>query len=482
MSSAGNGYLSSNLLIPYPFKDGEFLAWNDGINVNEAQMALQKCFVEAAINLQASYVDDGVYPSIGQFLISDQGATLSFVLTACREDVHLSVSASKKPFPIVSGNAKFGSYTLILSSEGIREFCDKKTDFPPPATASSSPSWRERGYWIELCPKCVTMQPETLSSIRVYNGVDPKENGPHFILSDDIVIKPGNNMLFSEPNELGTSISGSGNGVTTGVKLNATPGAGLGVIPCTCVDEEETTSPFIASDGHSRFFNDTCYDIEPRIIDVNGEKVGHLQFHVKCTACCQCTMYESIVNERLAPLANLVRSAKSDLDDLLDVYEDAVERFNHRIKVPTKDDISISLSGMPVGSNLGSNLSNTEIAGKMNRCSFTSILRNSSYVPIQATIYTLKGSDSVVVASATWTDADGNPKAETVNSGESLIGKTFDIYQGRSLFILYISKRNDYVSNPATNGYKGAISIGVSYKNEAGESISVGIFKKEVEV
>ena len=95
------------------------------------------------------------------------------------------------------------------------------------------------------------------------------------------------------------------------------------------------------------------------------------------------------MNDRLVPLSNAVRQARSDLRRYLSDYESAVRRFNQRLMRPTLSDVRLSLSGMPVGANLSPKLSETKVKGKMGRCAFTAILRNSSYSVITATVYSL---------------------------------------------------------------------------------------------
>ena len=193
-------------------------------------------------------------------------------------------------------------------------------------------------------------------------------------------------------------------------------------------------------------------------------------------------MYESIVNDRLAPLSAIVRQAKADIASQLSEYENAVKRFNQRLLRPTASDVRLSLSGMPVGANLSPKLAETKVKGKMGRCAFTAILRNSSYSVINATVYSLAGSDTVVEASASWSDADGTPKSKTGNAASDIVGQTFSIMPGMSLVVTFVSVKNEMVGAASTGGYKGSISVGLSYSTENGPSGSLGIMRKSVEV
>ncbi len=468
--SCGNGYLTGNMLIPFPFEDGQVLAWPD--KAEEAKLLLDRCFVDAGVSVYGADIADG-WPSIGK--LATGASWISFVLSAGGMERPITISATDARFPIVSGKADFGSYVIVASSEGIRDFLSfcSSNSISPPVPGSSSPSERVGDFFLRLCAKCVTRSPVGLTSIKVYDGVKARSEGPHFVMKGDVAIKPGNNMLLSEPDE-------------NGIQIGAVPGAGMGVVPCMCEDNAVVKSPIMSPDGHTRIFNDTCYDIEPWIETKNEggvtERIGHIQLHAKCTACCTCAMYESIVNDRLAPLSAIVRQAKADIASQLSEYENAVKRFNQRLLRPTASDVRLSLSGMPVGANLSPKLAETKVKGKMGRCAFTAILRNSSYSVINATVYSLTGSDTVVEASASWSDADGTPKSKTGNAASDIIGQTFSIMPGMSLVVTFVSVKNEMVGAASTGGYKGSISVGLSYSTENGPSGSIGIMRKSVEV
>lgn len=524
MSCAGNGYLTGNTLVAFPFEDGQSLAWPHDVSGDDAQSAIQKCFADASVFVDRTGVSDEDWPRIGCF--SSSGTTLSFVLSACGEQVAISVTAGQEPFPIVSGQAPFGSYVIVLCSDAIREFCF--SGFPPPVTGTSSTSWREEGCSMRICERCVTVRPAGLDSVRVFDGVAPEEYGtggrgyskgdtcamdgafyvciddvpagsewdgskwdyvslfdtkrrnPSFTLSGDISLKPGNNMLLSDP-------GGSG------IRLDAVPGAGMGVVPCGC-DESRAVSRLFSHDGHTRIFNGTCYDIEPVFEEIEDgwktRRIGRLIMHGKCTACCTCEMYASIVNDRLVPLANAIRSAKSAIfsesagsEGMLKKYNDAVDAFNERIESATIDDVQVSLTGMPVGKNLSSKLSGTDVSGKMRRCAFTAIVRNSAFQKISVCVRELSaGDDEIVEASASWSDDDGAPKSASFDSAESIVGTTFVLSPGRSLVITFVSRSESMVSSVETGGYRGSISVGLSYLPKNGAFIDLGVVKRSVEV
>ena len=440
MSCAGNGYLSGNMLVAFPFEDGQLFAWEDHGASDELQQAIQACFVDACISVRGD-VSEG-WPSIGCF--SSDGDTLSFVLSACGNEVPVSVSGSSKDaFPIVSGSEPWGSYAIVLSADGISSFCNIS---PPARNFSRSSPAGEEGSLLRLCAKCVTVMPEILRSIMVYDGKHGMEDGPHFVIEGDVVVRSGNNMRLGEDDDDPAAI-----------ELNAEPGAGLGVVECACEDEGVEGSVLIAGkDGHSRFFNDTCYDLEP------NTTTGELKMHAKCTACCTCQMYESVVNEKLASLAESVRKARKGISDMLQTYETAVSAFNERISRPDLSDVSLTLSGMPIGKNVSPKIVNPKVKGKMGRCVFTATISNSSFFEVTAKIGSVTSSGSVVEASAAWSDSGGAPLSRS-GDGASAVTGSYVIFPGRSLVITFIAVKNDMVSNVSTGGYSGSVSSEISW-------------------
>ena len=492
MSGIGSGYLSGNMLIPFPFEDGQFLAWDK--DALEMQEALQRCFVDAAVHLTSSGVADDSWPSIGGIAIGD--GSLSFTLAAGGSSVSLSVSSSDK-FPIISGSAPFGYYTVVLSTEGIdgfRGICADKS-ISPPASGTSSTTGRDGVFWLRLCQKCITVRPVGLTSLQVYDGQVSNghllENGPHFILKGDIAVMPGNNMQLSEPD---------GTEEVNGFGLNAIPGAGLGAMPCVCAESTGGNSAIAGPDGHARMFNDTCYDLEPigplYIDEDTGQVTRDLKIHVKCRACCTCDMYADIV-ARLAELAGQleeleggrqwnegsIRWSKEKIDSLRDQYESAVNKFNERIQAPVlPEDVILSLTGVPIGRNLSPKISNSAVSGQMSRCAFSATVTNNSCFAIVVKVAALSGTDTIAEASASWSDEDGAPLTQSGDSASSVVGRQFAIYPGRSLAITFVSKKKARVSTVSTGGFKGEILVDLSYANQDGEMVDLGSLSKSVEV
>lgn len=473
MSCTGNGYLSGNMLIPFPFEDGETLSWDR--LASEAQTSLQRCFVDAAVNIRGTIASDNEWPYISICSVDENG--MVFGIHACGRTSFEMATPSDKAFPIIRYSDLWGSYIIVVSSEGIRDFMSFciSNSISPPAPGSSSPTGRGGGRFLRLCARCVNVAPQGVMSIRVFNGKDEKDSGPHFTLRGNVSVRPGNNMRFTRSDE------------DNSMTFNAIPGAGDGIVSCGCKDKTVVASPLMSPDGHVRLFNDTCYDLEPGPLfykDINGRSTPtrELKIHAKCTACCTCKMYESIVNDRLAAIFDNVKTLKSNMDGMLNKYENGVRIFNSRISAPSMSDITMSLTGMPIGRNLSPNIAGSGVKGKMSRCAFSAVIRNSSYAIIRASVHSISGTNSVVEISASYSDEAGKPKSISVDSAQGIIGKTLVILPGRSAVITFISSKDAMSGNAQTGGYHGEISVGISYNTREGRSGSLGTLSKEIDV
>lgn len=471
MSCIGNGYLSGNMLVAFPFEDDQCLAWPAERRL-ELQQALQRCFVDAFVSVSSHSLPDGRMPSLGMFTID--GSSVGFDVLVGDSSVRLSISPSGEPFPVLSGSAPWGSYVVVVSSEGLRDFASlcNELSIAPPVQAPTSSNGPDGACYLRLCAKCVEVAPVGLTSLMVYDGVNPKDDGPHFVLKGDVKLKPGNNMQYLEPDDEENAI-----------EIAATPGAGLGRVACVCEETVGGNAGLAGSDGHARLFNDTCYDIEPlqKYVDDDGHETQVIKLHAKCTACCTCDMYASIVNDRLAPMAEIVRKAMSDISALHSSYESAVKKFNERISKPSLSDITLTLSGMPIGSKVSPNLKTANVTGNMSRCSFTAMVRNSSFFPVNVRIATMFGSDSVVEATAAWSTESGDPRSKTSDSAAGIMGADYVIQPGRSLSVTFISEKGQMVSKVSTGGFSGKFAVDVSYSS-GGSSRSLGRLRKDISV
>lgn len=505
------------MLIPFPFEDGQCIPVASGDELSrETQIMLNRCFVDASFVSVNTSVPEGEWPAIGDigYECTRSVKSISFDVRAFGRVFRISQSACDDPFPIVSGHDGPVNYVITLSSEGIRDFCtfgeSQELGSPitlssPPSTGCSSPSWQGGVFWLRMCAKCVNVRQLSTYSIEVYDGMRPAEFGtngkgyligdicwrngfhrcvsavapwsswkdadwepisiqdvrPSFTLSGEVKLRSGNNIRMAGDDEDENS-----------VELNAEPGAGLGRIPCQCDDKQIPWAILMAGpDGHMRIFNDTCYDLEP------STTTGVLKMHAKCTACCTCEMYESIVNDKLAGIAKSVRESKGRIRKIVRSYDDHVKMFNSMMGSPRESDIDVTLSGMPIGANVSPKIKNKNVKGRMQRCSFTAVIRNSSFFTVTVSGLSISGTDSIVEASAAWSDSNGNPKSKSGDNASAITSGEYSVYPGRSLVIMFISAKNNMVNSVSTGGYVGRISASVYY----GSSL-VGSYSKSVSV
>lgn len=472
MSGIGNGYLTGNMQIAFPFEDDQCLSWGHEERLR-LQQALQKCFVDASISIVDNDIPDNGWPSLGCFIVS--GEVLECRLCVGDDIVSVTICTDGDRFPIIYGKFNRGAYVIVASAEGVSEFVSlcKELSISPPVPTQTSSTERDGAFWLRLCPKCVNIRPISLTSIRVFDGVNAKTDGPHFVLTGDVDVRPGNNFQLAEPDD-----------IENGIELNATPGAGIGRVACVCAETSGGNAALAGPDGHARLFNDTCYDLEvgEKYINKDGLETQDFKVHVKCTACCTCAMYESIVNDRLVKLANIVREAKLRIGELHQSYESAVKRFNTRLVRPTLSDVTLTLSGMPIGANVSPKIGNKKVSGKMSRCAFSALVRNSSFSVLMVTVTGMSGTDSIVEAIATWTNEPGEPQEVVSDSAGGVVGNTYTIYPGRSLSITYVSEKNANVSQVVTGGFSGKFAVAIAYMAPDGTARSIGSLRKDVQV
>jgi hypothetical protein len=137
---------------------------------------------------------------------------------------------------------------------------------------------------------------------------------------------------------------------------------------------------------------------------------------------------------------------------------------------------------MPIGANVSPKIGNANVAGKMSRCAFSALVRNSSFSALMVTITKMSGTDSIVEAIATWTNELGEPLEVVSDSAEGVVKKTYTIYPGRSLSVTYVSKKNASVSQVNTGGFSGKFEVDIAYRDSNGTMRSIGILRKDVQV
>ena len=440
-NSGQNGYLTGNRLIRYPFADDAIVPGLSPVR----QEQVFGCFVDAMISVFSNPTDSSSQDETPRPWIrglSSDGVTLRFSLVFGSSEIPLSCARSREiAFPVINKSTSWGYFVLVLSSDGIREL----GVYAESSASSSSLS-------LPLSPHCVIPRADELRTIQVYDGVQTRESGPHYTLSGDIKLVPGNNIQL-------TSTSDN----THAIVINAVPGAGAGIIPCSCESDSSSsgndqTSNLSCADGHVRLFNDTCYDLVPSTTE------GLIYVHAKCTACCTCGMYADLVNNRLKPIYDLLAGDRSRLGQILSKYNQNVAKWNKRIQTCEPEDVVLTMAGIPLdaaGTNLDANA--TQVKGRLNRCGVNATIRNDSFVSITVQSFVLGGSGELRQITVNYAGSDGNPVVNQYEESDKIPAIT--LLPGRSVGISFfiVGKKEKtttgetaYLANLTASVYQGS--------------------------
>lgn len=428
-------YLTGNRYIRYPFSD-------DAVTTADEDLSrlLFGCFTDALVQSKHGTVS----PKVTDITVS--GHTLGFSL-ACDEHpdstIRLSCTHSPTRFPVISGQSDWCWYTFVMSSDGIREL-----------EAYDAQDWS--GTSLALSDRCVGIDTPGVTELLVYDGAktidgrrltwqEAVHSEDFTYVTGDVMLKPGYNMALE--------FDGS-----NGVSLNARPGAGDGVAPCWCTSDKDKfkTPGLLGNDGHVRLFNDTCYDIIP----YKSDDVGMLSAHVKCKACCTCDMYASIVNDRLIPLRNDILKDRKTVNDAYGLYEENVLKWNERIATAMPEDIVITSTGTPLDAN-GTNLNiMSHIKGKMDRCGFSLIMRNDSFVKVTMVLDSFISNGSPFEAQVSYMKDGETPAIEQVDlSSKSKPLFRIDLEAGRSAVLTYSVRLRNMVHTDHQNGFMSKVQV-----------------------
>lgn len=449
-------YLTGNRRIRYPFEDDSVIQ-----QVSEqVSLCAFGCFVDAMVQMKPGVVSGNPVVTA----LSSDSDFISFRLK-CEGDtgpgVSINCAAATDKFPVISGSCAWCWYTFVMSSDGIREL-----------SAAGGMSGDE-DLELRLSDRCVGRQPPGVTSITVYGGKKIKpgttrrytrqevlDAGDYDkVMVGDVKAKAGYNMTFFGGSnrvqyETGSSERGIGH-----VVMNAIPGAGEGTIKCNCDDAVTYNTPGLLSpDGHTRLFNDTCYDLVPVLY---SRENGDLMLHVKCKACCTCEMYAEILTKKLVPLKDAVFSNKESLDGTLGTYEKYVRMWNDRIKNAAPEDIAISCTGVPLDAAATDiKAKGDNVTGMMNRCGFSFTVRNESFVTVSVLFSEFSSNGEPFDAQIGYMDSNMNPRITKVDIKSA--GGTATLPPGRSATLTLFIRLPDMVKTDRQSGFRASMRITAS--------------------
>lgn len=447
-------YLTGNRWIRYPFADDTSLSTSD-----DQSLHVFGCFVDAYVQIKSS--DREITPKVSGIAVS--GNTISFILfgeydedgsvARCDDMAYLTCTASKTRFITIHGETDWCWYAFVMSSDGIREFQDNVNGV---GDISSDE--------LLFSDRCLGSSAKSVTSLLIYGGEQTDEitkkrytrlealNHPaDRVVSGDVTLVPGNNMSFAARKDYSSIVyRGESNGIT----LNAIPGEGMGRVPCRCDDVIEYRAPGILSpDGHTRLFNDTCYDLQA--IEYSQE-YSKLKMHVKCKACCTCEMYVAIVNDRLVPLKNEIIDIKNSLDTTHDTYTTNVEKWNTRLATAYPEDIVISTTALPLDA-AATDLKGDNISGKMSRCGFSVMVKNDSFVNVDIAFSKFTSNGDIFEAQVSYMDENLKPKI--VPARKPLWKVNIMLPPGRSATLTCFVRLRNMVKTDEQTGFIASVNV-----------------------
>lgn len=450
----GIEYLTSSRYVRYPFEDDIVLPIGE-----DKSKLIFGCFLDAMVQLK-----EGTAAYISGLAID--GATLSFSLCSYVEGqkpVRLTCTRTAKSYPIVTGECDWGWYSFVLSSDGIKELSEGEVPL-------------DTDMKLPLASRCIGLLSNGVTSLIVYDGTGTNESGRRHTLTEvlkdeslanwrvtgDVTLQEGYNAVLTTGTEA-YALNGD-----TVITVSASPGAGAGVVPCWCDNKELVykTPGLICDDGHVRFFNDTCYDLEPGREPVPGIGVGSkgtLKVHEKCKACCTCEMYATVVKDKLIPMKDSVLNSRGKIDKTFTTYETFVKEWNERLVTAHPQDIIVSMTAVPLEA-AATSLQRGK-GGRMSRCGFSINVRNSSFVDIDIKIVGFFANGRVFEEHVSYMKTPSEPIVEPISldamNGEEIKDPKVicTLPPGRSMIITYFVRLEGYVLKDSQAGFITALTF-----------------------
>lgn len=305
-------YLSANGLINYPFARD--------LTINES---VRHAIVDAVIS---------IYPG------TEHNSFLkTFSYTKSSNVVSLVVSVDGTAYTLNRSVAVQDKYVIAYSiTVPVRFVLD--VDF-----IKSLPNTTLTGLSYSFDDSVYSEECDGITSISIYNG--SPSGTPIATVSGDIKLKPGHNIEFSGSDD-------------SELEISATPGAGLGVVPC--VNPPDCSAPPLNIEDNAMIVGDGCFFIYTlnNVIHISG----------KCKPCCVCEDYRDVfyheksIANSLVPIRNRLFNTISpkyntdalafdktshipSLDVRVSIWTDAPEKFSASgKKMSDTASISVALS------------------------------------------------------------------------------------------------------------------------------------------
>lgn len=341
----------------------------------------------------------------------------------------LSVSGREVSFSV----AKIGPDGSDLSAEEIRATVDPDLPYAiakPDDSESASDCWssfvldsfqvlQNDGASFDgpfrLSPSAVFDRANRVTSFVLVNQ-DGSRSGR---ISGNVVMKAGYNMYVgSDLSQAGYMSADPVGGGKTGVVIAASPGLGMGRVPCPAKGDCEELKGNLRPDqqGDIVIEGDGCYEVIPvgsKWIDSDGNVHSTVRIVGKCTACCQCDDYVGI-GDRLADQSRTVSGIYARVKADSALYNEYARRFNESLSVVSEDELVVRCvvmgQNVDVGASHSVNMARgaSGISGSIDRAQGVVSIKNSSSADATIDVYAVMKPQSLVMANIVRPNKAGN--------------------------------------------------------------------------
>ena len=301
-------YLNSNVLRAYPFTDAA-----SGLDHNGTGLALG-LIVDAVFVVDQDF-DDALY----LYSVENVDSELRLIITDSSDTPIFTVymSTMTGDWAYAYAVSAYGYCEILCTSTGLDQAL---TDYTSVTTFLQTLAFLHSTQ-TKTAKNVVTLSPYNYSGAWATPGP----------LNTDVMLKGGYNTTLTDNGTVDSFRE---------IRLSALAGAGLGQVPCAGAPSLAGTIKGLSPrKGAIKIEGDDCYHMS-----VNPQ-TGTITMNGLCQACCTCADYAVIVN-KIAALADDIRTVKANLDLAHTSYQEGVAEFNDNIIPGISEGVSISVYSM----------------------------------------------------------------------------------------------------------------------------------------
>jgi len=315
MPRLGQEYLTSNRFSAYPFdSNSSGLVYDPAAAV--AGLVGAKLPADFLLDAYVEMLTD--YDDLYLRTISWNGAV--FTVTFATDDALAVAATTTLPdTATIRADMNDGYYVWevhIANKLILRASCDEGfTTYLDAVAAHGDAAAAFTDDTILFADSAVVTAVPSVETFGIYSDIStPIQTG----IDGDVQFIPGYNVAM-------TIVDSEDD--TTDVQIDATPGSGLGEVPCDEQEEEEPveTPMGLTPDvlGAIRIEGDECYEIVP------NRGLNTITIHGVCYACCACEDYVA-VGEALGGLMSRTHTVRTRLDQINSDHDDAIDDYETR--------------------------------------------------------------------------------------------------------------------------------------------------------